>query len=600
MTSASSLSRKVCAALWCVSCCGAAGLFLLIHSAGARTEGASPSADLVLFGGTIITVDTADSLAEALAVKDGKILAVGSNSDVRRYAGKMTRLVDLRGHTVTPGLIDTHFHFTKTDEMNEVDLSKVTNIHDAMARVQERAATSKPGDWIRGGGWDESKLAELRHILASDIDTVAPNNPVWLTQTTGHYGTANRCALKLAGITKATKDPAAGTIDRDSNGEPSGILKESAMDLIWDLIPRYTHDQEKAGLLKAIADANSEGMTGVKDPGIFQDKWNLYTELLREGKLSLHVFALWYGGRTMTEAREILAQTANLPAPPRGLGDDILLSRGIKLMMDGSGGARTGWLYRDWNKNYKDLDKGNLGYPTTDPPVYKQMVKFFHDAGYTIGTHAVGDRAIDFVVDTYTEVLKGKPTVGLRDSVIHANLPTKHAIDTMAALQKRYDSGYPESQPTFMWWIGDTYAGNYGPARSLRIEPFKTYLAKGVRWTGGSDYPVTPFAARFGIWASIARRPLKGVYDRQPFGIEESVDVHTALRSYTIWAARQLFLETRTGSLEVGKDADLAVWDRNLYTVPTDSIKDMKCLLTMFRGQIVYDSKELGIAESPN
>jgi len=149
----------------------------------------------------------------------------------------------------------------------------------------------------------------------------------------------------------------------------------------------------------------------------------------------------------------------------------------------------------------------------------------FHQAGVHVGTHAIGDRAIDWVVDTYAEVLKEKPTRGLRHSIIHCNLPTDHAIAVMASLQKQYDAGYPEAQAPFMWWIGDTYAGNFGPQRSQRLEPFKTWLAKGVQWGGGSDYDVTPFPARYGIWASIERETLKGVYGKNPFGTAEAIDV---------------------------------------------------------------------------
>jgi predicted amidohydrolase YtcJ len=161
----------------------------------------------------------------------------------------------------------------------------------------------------------------------------------------------------------------------------------------------------------------------------------------------------------------------------------------------------------------------------------------------------------------------------------------------MAAMQARYDAAYPESQAPFMWWIGDTYASNFGKERSLRLNPFATYVRSHVMWAGGSDYFVTPLPARYGIWASVAREPLKGVYGTHPFGTAEAVDVHTALRSYTIWAARQLFLEDRIGSLEPGKDADIAVWDRDPYSVAPEALKDMKCELTLFHGAMVYRAK---------
>jgi predicted amidohydrolase YtcJ len=194
-------------------------------------------------------------------------------------------------------------------------------------------------------------------------------------------------------------------------------------------------------------------------------------------------------------------------------------------------------------------------------------------------------------VDTYAQALKEKPTPGLRHSIIHANIPSDHAIATMASLEKTYDAGYPEVEPGFTWWIGDTYAGNFGPERSLRLNPLHTFQSRGIIWTGGSDYSVTPLPARYGIWASVQRETEKGVYGSHPFGTAESVDVHTALRSYTAWAARQLFLEDKIGSLELGKEADIAVWDKDMYTIPPAELRNLKCEMTIYHGDVVYRSE---------
>jgi len=207
-----------------------------------------------------------------------------------------------------------------------------------------------------------------------------------------------------------------------------------------------------------------------------------------------------------------------------------------------------------------------------------------------VGTHAVGDRAMDWVVDTYALVEKEQPKPGLRHSIIHANLPTPHSLEVIANLQKQYDAGYPEMQAEFLWWIGDIYAGNYGPKRGQNLEPFKTLYERGILWSGGSDYSVTPLAARYGLWAAVARQTAKGTYGMNPFGMAEAVDIHTALRSYTAWGSRQMFLETKIGSLEVGKRADIAIWDRDLYSVPTEQIKDIKCLMTLIDGEVVYSA----------
>ena len=544
------------------------------------------SSDLVFLNGHIITVDVKDSIARALAIHDGKIAAVGTNEQIRKLAPKSARVIDLHGLTVTPGLIDTHCHFDETSVLYDITLSEVTSIKDVVELVRKKAATLRPGEWIRGAGWDEGKFVEHRLISAADLDAVSPNNPVWLENTTGHYGVANSYALGLGKVTAETKNPEAGVIDRDSQGNPTGILKEDpAMELVLKLIPSYTHEQRRSGLLRMMADFNKEGMTAAKDPGIDPDQWKLYEELLSEKKFSVRIFALIMGGRTMDSARAAFAQLQTQPKPPQSLGDGLLFSGGVKLFMDGSAGARTAWMYDPWYKSGPELDGNNVGYPNIEPAVYRDMVKLFHDAGYHVSTHAIGDRAIDTVVDTYEALLKEKPTKGLRHGIIHGYIPSDHAMEIEARMQRDYDAAYPEIQPPFIWWIGNLVAPNLGPTRSSHMTPLKTFTEKHILYAAGSDFFVTPFPARYGLWSSVVRKTQTGT---QPFGTSEAVDIHTALKSYTIWAAHQLFLEDRVGSIEVGKEADIAVWDRDLYSIPADQLKDIKCELTLLRGQIVY------------
>jgi hypothetical protein len=550
----------------------------------------APAADLILVNGKVITVDAADRVAEAVAIAGGRIVAVGSTVEVKARAGAATQVIDLGGRAVTPGLIDTHVHFTEVDQLFSIDLSDpaIKTMADVQARVAARVAKAKPGEWVTGDGWDEGKLAERRHITAADLDTVAPNNPVWLQNTTGHYGVGNTYAMKIAELRKGTPDPPAGTIVHNDDGEPNGVVLESAQQLISRHVPPYTREQHKAGLVKMIQDFNAEGMTGAKDPGISELKWSLYDELLKEGKLDVRIFALWAGPRRLDQYAAVKARVDANPRPPQSLGEGRLFSGGVKMYMDGSGGARTAWMHEDWNKNLKDVDKGNSGYPATPPAEYRKMATDFHDAGVHVSTHAIGDRAIDWVVDTYSQALAARPTRGLRHGIIHANTPTDRAIDVMARLQRDFDAGFPEASAGFMWWIGDNYAGNFGPVRNLRMKPLATWQKQGIRWGGGSDFSVTPYAARYGLWASVTRETLNGTYGRTPFGTAEAVDVKTALRSYTIWAAHTMFLDDRVGSIEIGKDADLAVWDRDPYTVPAAALKDMKAELTLLAGRVVH------------
>ena len=563
---------------------------LLALALVATADGKEQPADLVLINGRVLTVDANDTVAEALAVRDGRIVKVGTTRAVRALAGPRTTVIDLGGRAATPGLIDTHAHISSggVEAVYSLPLNEARSIADVAARVAARARTLKPGEWLVGSGWDEGKLKDGRYVEARDLDPAAPDNPVWLEHTSGHYGVANSRALALGGVTAASADPPAGTIDRDAHGQPTGVLKESAKALVTNLIPPWTPAQRRAGIRASLALMNREGMTGVKDPDITPEDWDAYASLGEEGALSAHVCVLFDTPPTLAAAEANVKRLAALPRPPATAAGGNLIACGVKIFMDGSGGARTAWVYDDWHRKSTEVDTGNRGYPALDPELYRAQVRLFHDAGIHVGTHAIGDRAIDWVVDTYALALKEKPTVGLRHSIIHANIPSEHALQLIATLEHDFDAGYPESQAPFTWWIGDLYAGNFGPERAKRLNPFRTYVTRGIRWGGGSDYDVTPLPARYGLWASVARETLLGTFGKQPFGTAESVDVHVALRSYTAWAAHQLFIDRDAGSLEPGKSADVAVWDRDPYAVPTADLKEMRCELTLFRGRVVF------------
>ena len=567
-------------------------LVLLTLGACSEPVPETPGADLLLTNGKIITMADGDLMAEAVAIHGDKIVAVGSVADVQPLAGPATQVIDLHGRAVTPGFIDVHNHFAwgALGESSGLNLAypNVSSIREVVSLVESEVVQAEPGEWVVGGNWDAGKLAEGRDLTAADLDPVSENNPVWLSHTSAHYGVANSAALRLANISSDSRDPDGGVIERDENGQPTGILADKAMALIFAVTPGTTADDFDEAITREVGSLNAVGITTIKDPEIDQRHWDAYNRVQSRGDLTVRVFTLWGRPNSMEEAEELLEHIASFTDPSNDTGDDLVISGGIKIYVDGSGTARTAWMHDDWNINYSEYDDGNTGLTYLQPEVLMQQIRLFHNAGIHMGIHAIGDRAIDFTMDAYDTVLKENPISGLRHSIIHSNLPTEHALDLMVRLQAEFDTGYPEIQPAFLWWIGDAYAGNFGADRSKRVLPMKTFLERGIRWGGSSDYDVSPYAPGYALWAAAERETMNGTHGINPWGKDESIGVMDSIRAYTRWSARQVFLEDKIGSVEAGKYADIVVWDRDPLTVPTEDLKELKSVLTLMNGNVVH------------
>ncbi|UCH70177.1 MAG: amidohydrolase [Candidatus Bathyarchaeota archaeon] len=553
-------------------------------------------ADLVLLNGKVITADPKDSVAEAVAVESSRVVKVGSNHQIKRLIGKTTAIIDVRGKTVTPGLIDTHAHFAESG-INQVYVlnlryPSVKSIAEAVKLVKTQTEKTPRGRWVQGAGWDEALFDERRYITRWDLDPVSSDHPVLLEHTSGHYIAVNTYALHLANVTRDTPQPNGGTIVKDPDtGEPIGVFIEPpAMDIITNLVPPWTVEEAEAGIKKAQKLFLSEGVTTIKDPGVGDVTFAAYRNLRSRGELKMRIYMLY--------TVDSLANTEEAVKHLNKGGDNLMKLGGLKMFLDGSGMGRTAWVHKDWNKNFTDKDTGNRGYPVIKLEEFRKMVKVGHKAGFQICVHAIGDRAVDETLSTYEAALAEVHRENSRHSIIHAILPTNNALQKM---EKLGNNVVIETQSPFLYFIGDNYAGNFGPNRSRRLIPLKSMLKKGITVGNGSDWSVCPFPPRFGLWGAVVRKTWKGLYGLQPFGTEESITVKEALRTYTTMAARCLFMEDAIGSIEPGKYADFAVWSGDIYTVDVEALKDLTVEMTIVGQEVVYrdPSSNIDVAEAP-
>lgn len=559
---------------------------------------------LVLVNGRVLTVDARFSTAEAVAIGDGRILAVGRDADVRALAGPATRVIDLRGRTVLPGINDSHLHgaaygMTRPPFALDVGHPTVRSIADIVAAVRAAAAAAPPGTWIIGFGWDPGYLAECvgdprRLPHRRDLDEAAPGNPVCLTDFSAHQVWVNSAALRAAGVGRGTPAPAGGVIVVDADGEPSGILREAAQHLVQARIATPSAAVRRAAIERVVGELHSRGITSYTEPGLGPGgdetplgglstaNWAAYRALAADGALRARVSTLYLPAPMGGSAADVAAGLAELDPERDGTPDPRRLRMiGVKIFGDGVPPNRTAWM----GEPYCGGGHGALCVAGDDAELrvaeLHEMVRLAHAVGFQVGVHVTGDRAIDAAVDAFLAAGAAHPRADARHYVIHGDFVSAGSLARLAA--HRYGINM---NPAIKWTISDVMDEIVGAERSAYQWPVRSAFDAGVTVCASSDAPVTSPDWRQGVAAMLLR---ESKASGRTSGPDQRVGLAEAVRAYTANPARQDFAERWKGTVEAGKVADLCVLDRDLAAVDPHELPHAEVDLTVFDGRIVYE-----------
>lgn len=562
-------------------------IFSLVFTSimSAQNSSSASKADVIFIHGNIYTgAADASSMgagkrAEAIAVRGDRVLKVGTRDDVMKSKGPDTKVVDLGGHFVMPGFNDAHMHLASAgfEKMN-VNLVGVKTLDEFRERIRARAEKAAPGEWIVGEGWDETLWPVKVVPTRWDLDEVTSGHPAYMDRVDGHIAVANTRALQLASVTVASRDPEGGKIDRDENGTPNGILRETARDAVRAAIPKPNHDQRRKAIETALAEISSYGLTSVQDNSSWDD-FQIYQELEREGKLNVRI-SEWLPFDDPVE-------TLNSKRNSQPASDNMLHTGMLKGFMDGSLGSKTAALLEPYSDDPK-----NSGLPQYEPAKLNAMTRERVLAGYQIGFHAIGDRGVQMALDAFDEAEKAAKEKGVKAAnggadfrlrIEHAQVTTPQQIVRFKQLNV-IASMQPSHLTTDLNWA----ESRLGPSRAAHSYAWAEFLKRGVVLAFGTDYPVEPVTPFRGLYAAVTRQSEDGKKSYYP---EQKLTIEQAIAAYTAGSAYAEFAEKEKGKLEPGMLADFVVLDQDITSVPFPKIPTTKVLRTVVGGRTAYESK---------
>lgn len=508
--------------------------------------------------------------AQAIATAGGKIIAIGSNADIQKLKGPKTLIIDLGGHFAMPGFNDAHVHLGSGGfEKLNVDLVGTKSLDDMKQRIAARAKTAGAGEWLVGRGWDHTLWTVQQTPTRADIDAVSGDHPAIFNRVDGHIAIANSAALKAAGITAATADPHGGKIDRDDKGEPTGILRETAMGAVFEKIPSPTKAQRRRAAELALRDAAEHGITSAQDNSDWED-FLTYEQMEKEGKLTLRI-SEWLPFDAPAE--QLLKMRVHHPAE-----DNMLRTGMLKGFMDGSLGSRTAAMLAPF-----DDDPKNSGIPRYEQDALNQKAAEAANNNFQIGLHAIGDRGARMALDAFAFAEQKSLKKNLRFRIEHAQVVAPEDY------KKFKDLGVIASmQPNHLLTDMNWAESHIGAARAKHSYAWKEFMDNGVTLAFGTDYPVEPITPFRGIYCAVTRKNEAGTKEYFP---EQKLNIHEAIAAYTTGSAYAEFAEKEKGMLAVGMLADFVVLDRDITKVAPAEILKTKVLRTVVGGKTVYEVK---------